>query len=93
MTTAEGTVTVEHEKGLHARPASLFVQTASEFESEIEVSTPGGEGRNAKSSIGVMSLGVEPGDRIEIVADGPDAERAVERLVSLVERDFPKPEA
>jgi len=84
MTSAE--TTVEHEKGLHARPASVFVQTASGFEADVRVRTRNGDREaNAKSSLGVMSLGVEPGERIEIVADGDEA---VERLVTLVENDF-----
>jgi len=88
MTSASSAVTVEHDKGLHARPASVFVQTASEFEAEVRVANPEGDTADATSSIGVISLGVEPGDRIEITADGTDADRAVERLVTLVERDF-----
>jgi len=88
MTTASGVTTVEHEKGLHARPASVFVQTASEFEADVQVANPEGETADATSSIGVISLGVESGDRIEITADGTDADRAVDRLVTLVESDF-----
>jgi phosphocarrier protein len=88
MTSASGAVTVEHEKGLHARPASAFVQTAAEFEADVQVANPDGDTADAKSSIGVISLGVESGDRIEITADGTDADRAVNRLVTLVERDF-----
>ena len=88
MTTASGVTTVEHEKGLHARPASVFVRTASEFEADVQVANAEGNTADAKSSIGVISLGVEPGDRIEITADGADAHRAVDRLVTLVEHDF-----
>jgi len=89
MTTASGVTTVEHEKGLHARPASVFVQTASEFEADVSVAKADrGETADAKSSIGVIALGVEPGDRIEITAEGADADRAVARLVELVESDF-----
>ncbi|PSP60052.1 HPr family phosphocarrier protein [Halobacteriales archaeon SW_10_66_29] len=88
MSRTSGVTTVEHEKGLHARPASVFVQTASEFEAEIEVVNAEGEAADAKSSIGVISLGVEPGDRIEITAQGDDAGRAVDRLVALVENGF-----
>jgi phosphocarrier protein len=89
MATEQQQVTIEHEKGLHARPASLFVRTASEFDCEIEVGAADAEERvNAKSSIRVMSLGIESGDEIVIVADGDNSERAVERLVTLVEDDF-----
>lgn len=86
---SENRVTVDHEKGLHARPASVFVRTAAEFDCDIEVGTPDGEAAvDAKSSIGVLSLGVEPGDEIVIVAEGEDSGAAVDRLVELVEDDF-----
>lgn len=89
MSRAEDRVTVAHEKGLHARPASVFVQTAAEFDCDVKVGTPDGEAAvDAKSSIGVISLGVEPGDEIVITAEGEDSEVAVDRLVELVEADF-----
>jgi len=89
MPTARATTTVDHEKGLHARPASVFVRTAQEFDSEITVSRPDGpEDADAKSSIGVISLGIETGDTVALAAEGPDAEDAVERLVELVESGF-----
>lgn len=89
MSNASGITTVEHEKGLHARPASKFVQTASAFEAEVRVAKHGEDGdANAKSSIDVISLGVEPGDTIEIFAEGADAGAAVDRLVALVKNDF-----
>ncbi|WP_313685796.1 HPr family phosphocarrier protein [Halobellus marinus] len=87
MATAEGSVVVHHETGLHARPASKFVQTASQFESEIQIRKDGEEA-NAKSSIAVISLGVGPGEEIQITAEGDDSEAAIERLVELVESDF-----
>jgi phosphocarrier protein len=89
MTTTQQRVTVAHESGLHARPASKFVQTASEFESRIDVGRPSEEKRaDAKSSIAVISLGVDSGEEIEITAEGSDSDDAVERLVALVENDF-----
>lgn len=85
----EQRVTVEHEKGLHARPASVFVETASGFDADIEVTTDDAdEAANAKSSLAVMSLGVEAGTEITIRSTGPDGEAAVQRLVELVENDF-----
>jgi len=83
----EDTVTLEHEKGLHARPASVFVQTASEYESDIEVSTDDASA-NAKSSVSILSLNAEEGDEITVSADGPDAAAAVEALTDLVRSDF-----
>jgi phosphocarrier protein len=89
MTTARQRVTVTHEKGLHARPASAFVQTAASFDAEVRVGRPGAdETADATSSIAVLSLGIEPGDEIEIAGDGPEGTDAVERLVELVEGDF-----
>lgn len=89
MTETEDRVTVTHDKGLHARPASQFVQTASEFSADIQVRRAGGDEKvDAKSSIGIMSLGIEPGDEIVITAEGADGQVAVERLVGLVEGGF-----
>lgn len=89
MPTNTKTVVVEHETGLHARPASTFVQTASEFDTDVTVrEVDGGAEADAKSSIAVISLGVGPGEEIEITATGNDSEEAVDRLVRLVENDF-----
>jgi phosphocarrier protein len=85
----EGSVTVHHIKGLHARPASVFVNTASEFESEIRVGKTGADELvDAKSSLAIMSLGVEEGDEITITANGADSEQAIKRLITVVEADF-----
>jgi phosphocarrier protein len=89
MPTAQHCVTVIHETGLHARPASKFVQTAAGFDSEIRIGRPtDGETVDAKSSIQVLSLGIEQGEDLEITADGADSGEAVDRLVKLVENDF-----
>ena len=89
MTKVTSSVTLEHEKGLHARPTSVFVRTASDFDADVSVSKSDGESTaDAKSSIGVISLSVESGDEIEITAEGMDAHQAVDRLVELVEADF-----
>jgi phosphotransferase system HPr (HPr) family protein len=90
MSEAQDRVTLHHEKGLHARPGSVFVQMASDFEAEIDVSKVGeDEMVNGKSSIEILSLGAEQGDEITIQAsNGPDTEEAVQTLVSLVEHDF-----
>ncbi len=67
--------------GLHARPASVLVQEASKFESDITIS---GNGKNAnlKSIMSVMSLGVKTGEEITIKAEGSDAEEAVKAIES-----------
>lgn len=80
------TVTVRHEKGLHARPASAFVETAAAYDEPIEVGiVDGSEVADAKSSLAVMSMGVEDGTEIAIRSDSADA---VDTLVELVEDDF-----
>lgn len=76
-------VTVNNEVGLHARPATYFIQKANEFKSGIWVEK--GERRvNAKSLLGVLSLGIVKGTTITLIADGPDAKEAVEALVQLI---------
>ena len=76
-------VTVNNEVGLHARPATYFTQKANEFKSGIWVEKE--ERRvNAKSLLGVLSLGIVKGTTITLIADGPDAKEAVEALVQLV---------
>lgn len=80
-------VTVENQVGLHARPATFFIQKANEFKSSIWVEKE--ERRvNAKSLLGVLSLGIMGGTDIRIIADGSDEEEAVEGLVALVKSDF-----
>ena len=80
-------VTVENQVGLHARPATFFIQKANEFKSSIWVEKE--ERRvNAKSLLGVLSLGIMGGTDIRIIADGADEEDAVNGLVSLVKSGF-----
>ncbi len=80
-------VTVENQVGLHARPATFFIQKANEFKSSIWVEKE--ERRvNAKSLLGVLSLGIMGGTDIKIIADGSDEEEAVEGLVALVNSGF-----
>ena len=77
-------ITVKNEVGLHARPATYFIQKANEFKSGIWVEK---EDRrvNAKSLLGVLSLGIVGNTAIRVIADGADEEAAVEALVKLVE--------
>ena len=80
-------VLVQNQVGLHARPATFFIQKANEFKSSIWVEKE--ERRvNAKSLLGVLSLGIMGGTKIRIIAGGPDGEQAVEELVKLVESGF-----
>ena len=80
-------VSVKNQVGLHARPATFFIQKANEFKSSVWVEKE--ERRvNAKSLLGVLSLGIVGGTTIRIMADGSDEEQAVEGLVKLVESGF-----
>lgn len=80
-------VTVNNKSGLHARPASEFVKKASGYSSEITINCKG-RAINGKSIINVLSSGISMGTVIEICAEGPDEQQAVEALVSLVESNF-----
>ena len=80
-------VTVQNQVGLHARPATFFIQKANEFKSSIWVEKE--ERRvNAKSLLGVLSLGIVGNTTIRVIADGPDEEAAATALVKLVESGF-----
>ena len=80
-------VTVQNHVGLHARPATFFIQKANEFKSSIWGEKE--ESRvNAKSLLGVLSLGIVGGTPIKIIADGADEQQAVDSLVKLVESGF-----
>ena len=82
-------VLVQNQVGLHARPATFFIQKANEFKSSIWVEKD--ERRvNAKSLLGVLSLGIVGGTSIDIIADGSDEQEAVDSLVALVESGFAK---
>jgi len=79
-------VVVRCESGLHNRQATYFVQKANEFESGIWVES-GSRKMNAKSLLGIMSLGIVTGSKIMLSAAGPDAEAAVNALEVLLQRD------
>ena len=79
------TTVVKNPSGIHARPASLFVQEASKYESSITVGKVGEDAKDAKSILMVMSLGMACGCEIEIAADGADEAAAVDSLVALIE--------
>ena len=80
-------VVVKNQVGLHARPATFFIQKANEYKSSIWVERDDSR-VNAKSLLGVLSLGIVGGTTIKIIADGADEEQAVESLVKLVESGF-----
>ncbi len=84
----ERPLTITNKVGLHARPAALFVQTAARFkDTRIEI-VKDGTVRDAKSMLGVLTLGVSQGTTIMVRADGPHADEAIAALSDLVDRDF-----
>lgn len=83
----ERTVQIRNKFGLHARPAAEFVKLANQFNAEILVRKFDLE-VNGKSIMGMMMLAAECGVEITVRASGPDAEQAVNDLVSLVESGF-----
>ena len=79
--------TVNNQVGLHARPATFFIQKANEFKSSIWVEKDDRR-VNAKSLLGVLSLGIVKGTTINLIADGPDEEAAIKALVELIDSEF-----
>lgn len=80
-------VTVQNKAGLHARPATFFIQKANEYKSSIWVEKDERK-VNAKSLLGVLSLGIIGGTTVKIFADGADEIDAVEGLVELINTGF-----
>jgi len=83
----ETALVIRNKVGLHARPATLFVQAALRFQSDIRLIKDGHEG-NAKSFRAVLALGVNQNDRVLVRAEGLDAAEAVQALTDLVEANF-----
>ena len=80
-------VTIKNSVGLHARPATFFIQKANSYKSSIWVEKEDCR-VNAKSLLGVLSLGITKGTTITLIADGADEASAVDGLVSLVDSEF-----
>jgi phosphocarrier protein len=83
----EGRVRVVNEKGLHLRAAHVLVQLTSSIQSEVRIGAPG-QMVNAKSLLGLTTLGATRGTELQLVVEGPDAEEAFERIVRLFESGF-----
>jgi phosphocarrier protein HPr len=80
-------LTVQNKLGIHARPAAMFVKTASRFTSEIMVEKDG-ETVNGKSIMGLMMLAAGPGCKLTVHANGSDAQAAVTEIEELLKRKF-----
>ncbi len=80
-------VIVQNQVGLHSKPATFFIQKANEYKSTILIERQ--ERRvNAKSLLGVLSLGVLKGTEIKLIADGPDEIEAIDGMYNLVANNF-----
>ncbi|MDR3191485.1 MAG: HPr family phosphocarrier protein [Treponema sp.] len=83
----EKMIKVSNRAGIHARPSALLVQTVKNFKSNIYIER-GDEKVNAKSILGVITLGAGFGTELKIIAEGEDEQEAVEALVRLFESKF-----
>lgn len=82
-------VTIRNATGFHIRPAQLFTEQAVKFQSQVNILVKDQDVKvDGKSILGLMTLGLSLGSVIEISADGPDEEKALESLVQLVEGGF-----
>lgn len=78
--------TVINPNGIHARPASIFVNEAKKFQSKVTVENIAtGKAKDAKSILGVMTLGLVKGTEIRITAEGEDEEVAIQAMADLVD--------
>lgn len=80
-------LTVQNKLGIHARPAAMFVKTASRFTCEIMVEKDG-ETVNGKSIMGLMMLAAGPGSKLSLHANGNDAQEAISEIEALLQRKF-----
>lgn len=87
MSTAETTLILTNKVGLHARPASLWVQTAARFRSTI-TATRNGRTANCKRILEVLQLGAGAGATLLVRAEGEDAQNAIDALAELVRAKF-----
>lgn len=76
-------VTIQLASGLEARPVAMLVQIASQYDASVYIETEG-KHVNAKSIMGMMSLGLDAGDEITVIADGADEENAVDGVANYL---------
>lgn len=85
---ASRTTTIASSVGLHARPAALFVQQATESGLDVQIARPGEDPVDATSILGVMTLGAKHGETVELTAGGETADEVLDGLVTLLETDL-----
>ncbi len=80
-------VTIQNSVGLHARPATFFIQKANSYASSVWVEKDDRR-VNAKSLLGVLSMGIAKGMTVTLIADGADEQAAIDGLVALIDSGF-----
>ena len=80
-------VMIKNDTGIHARPASMLVEEAGKYDADVELIKKG-QSVNAKSIMGIMSLGIQQSTEITIKAEGSDEQEAVKAIVKLIESGF-----
>lgn len=85
---ATRTVTIASSVGLHARPASLFVEAAADSGLDVEIGRPGEDAVDATSILGVMALGATHGEEVVLSASGDGADEVLDKLVALLATDL-----
>ncbi len=80
-------VTLNNQAGLHARPAAMFVQEAQKYKSTVSIEKDN-KVYNAKSLLGILSIGAAKGTKIRLMAEGDDEKEVIEALKALVDCDF-----
>ena len=80
-------VTIKNKTGLHARPAAIFVQIANKYDCDVKIIKEDQE-VNGKSIMGILMLAAEKGSRVTIIGEGDDAEKAVEELSAILQKDL-----
>ena len=88
MSQSQRTVTIASSVGLHARPAAMFVQAATETGLPVQISRTGEDPVDARSILGVMALGAKHGEEVVLTAEGDGADVALDALVTLLSRDL-----
>ena len=80
-------LTIKNKHGMHARPAALFIKTASQFKSDIAIEKEGTK-VSGRSIMGLLTLELYHGSAVRVHADGPDAKEALDALEALINRKF-----
>ena len=93
MSRAERTVTVGSRVGLHARPASLFVQAVGASGHAVTIAKPSGESADGASILSVLGLAVMHGEQLLVTVEGEDPERVANELATLIASDLDADEA